>query len=858
MLLENTHGKKLAVLILFGVFLLLFGRMLSISNLFFFDIGYWEKRILPFIFFVCAVLAPFSLVKLVDGIRLSRKRVTRGLVVGTLLGIVVFSGVQSSFIVAEYWTITSNPSSLLTRSELEALDYLGSVFQQDSYAYAITLTSKSIAALRVAAPPYTLSGTQVFSTATGAEIPLLCLKVHDLSHAYLYMHTRDYEYLNYFNQSWLASHLLPTLPVMFSNDEVKIFNISRVSFPQANSKSALVWPFDFLTGSPESWLYAYDMLSYGRYNYTVAYDLDAGLMTYDTLILARDPSSETYLENDVQENFTQDTGWQQISGTWQYTSSGLEAGKPGEFQDAIILTPFSAQNFTASLGFQIIDANSSVSNYVSMIYDWEDEENFKYTGLMFDGSGDVNAFFSVVENGEITNFPEWPGLYTGLSWQNGASFNLTVSVQGNNSTLFINGSKYLSIESNANGLLGVRVTRFYKVLLTSFMANASAYIQTRDIQDYLDFAAEGGTLIILNTDGYHYFATRMLTPNNATIEAYEINGIMKITLPEAVTTPVLLPKDGGIEVIASYISQDNTSIYAASETIGLGQILYLNVNPVITAINLGEDKSIFYETLGALTRSLSLPLDPFIYTYSDPAAIFREVVMTGDIHINASSVLFPLEADYQEIDITHGNSETTTLYNISQIQLSGYENISIEASNLTLTEGRGLYSVLAFSGGVVVKPERSSSASVSNVNGDTNQFSNVTSIVLKDADEDAIFARRLSFEVQGTTAFKELYSMGELYQKTKTQGQDLTVTGNVKMELFLSDTYKWVTYLEATGSFERNPPIRYYSELSTLARAAFWTILLAPIFLIIVLLIERKKSKKSWRFWFAKPDTTTM
>jgi hypothetical protein len=841
--LEDFEARKLLMpFVALVVFSLLFGRILTFVNVNFFYTGYWEKRFTSYFFLASAVIAPFVMVKAAENIKTYRNKVKSTLVIAALISIVVTYGLQSFFMVAEYWNITSatyRPSE----EELQAISFLSNVLQQDKYAYTITLTSRSYHTLAFAAPPYQLTGKYVFFTAKNPEMSLLCCKAHNLSHAYLYMHSRDYEMLNKHGQSWMARHLIPILPVIYRNNEVTIYNVSSVSFPQKNSTTALIVPFDDFIDPGERWLYAYAILSLGECNYTVTYDLDPGIFLYETLVLSVDPPSKNILEEYFQDDFSNETGWRPFSGTWQYTANGLEAGKPGEYQDAIFLSPFSPQNFTVSLSFRPIDGDLTVANYVSLIYDWKDERNFKYAGLMFDGSGEVYAFFSSNKNG--TNYPTWPGLRTGLKWKFGDSFNLTVSVRGDTATLYVNGSRYLSTKSTiTKGGLGIRMTRFYQVLFTGFKADLCSALQLGNNEEYLSHVEGGGHLIVLNTNGYGYFAEKMLIRENRSIESYGINGLEDVVFPANLTVPKISPKAENVEIITCYKSQQNSSLYAARQKLGSGEVIYVNVYPIIEAIEQSNNKASFYKTLGELLKLTSISLEPFTYNSPELSATFRQVALSGSVFVSSSCTLFPLYMDYEKVAITHDNNSVTTILDVKQIQMSDYVNVHIEASDLTLSNGKGFYATLKFRGKVTIMPEdNSTSMTVSTVDGNTNQFSNIKIITLENDDLITLYVRQPAIQVQGTALFREVYSSSAIYQKTRTQGEDLRVNGSIKLILYLSDAYSWTSLLEASGSFERIPPVLAYNELSSLPQAAFWSLLLAPAFLIMVFIVERRKPK---------------
>jgi hypothetical protein len=841
-LLEDTKAKELLMLfIALIVFSFIFGKMMTFINVNFFWAGYREGRFSSYYLLASAILAPMALVKVLNGFNKKQGSLLKIVISASLISIITMCGIQSSFMVVEYWNSGASPSNLPTKEEFEALNILKKVHQNDPYAFGLTLASDSM--LTFAAPPYIGSTPQGFYTARNPEVPITELKAHNLSHPYLYMAKRDFQLLNRYSDSWLARHLLPMLPVIYRNNEVTIYNVSSVSFPQVNSTTALLIPFDESLDPEEPWLYAYDMLSLGKYSYTVAYDLDPKIFSYETLMVPVDPPEGNILRRSFEDNFTQWGGWTAVSGTWVYKTDGLHAGKLGEYENAVILSPISAQNFTVSLSFKLLDGNLKVANYVSIVYDWRDKDNFKYTGLMFDSSG-IYAYICSRENGNTTQYPPWPGLNTGLRWHLGDSFNLTVSINRNTATLCINGTDYLTAQSIAGGgRIGISMDRFYQVLFTKFKAEAFSLIQDRNPAEYLDYVQNGGNLIVLNTNGYGYFANEMLKADGSTIKVDTIiSDSEKTTLPLELTVPKLLPKMEDVEATSYYRSQQSISIYAVKERIGSGVITYVNVYPIMKAIGSSENRSMFYETLGRLLSCADIRLEPFRYTFPDTTA-FRQVKMSGNIEVNAPSMLFPLCVNLGKVEITYGNHSIASLENVTGIETLNGGNIVIVASNLTLSDGKGFYSTLTFEGKVVIRYEdNNASIILSTANGDITKISDIDRITIGSDDGSVmLYARQPSIRVQGMASFKELYSSGAIYQRTQTLGQDLSINGTVKLNIYLSDVYTWASSLDASGSFQRSPPLLQYDELTSLPQALFWSLILTPIFLALAFIRKRER-----------------
>jgi hypothetical protein len=89
---------------------------------------------------------------------------------------------------------------------------------------------------------------------------------------------------------YLYTHLIPMLPIVFSNQEVSIYNVSRISYPLSSADQILVLPQNSSEPINQNLLFSYDLLSQGFYKYTNASEADNGIMGAKRLILSFDPN----------------------------------------------------------------------------------------------------------------------------------------------------------------------------------------------------------------------------------------------------------------------------------------------------------------------------------------------------------------------------------------------------------------------------------------------------------------------------------------------------------------------------------------------------------------------------------------
>jgi hypothetical protein len=215
--------------------------------------------------------------------------------------------------------------------------------------------------------------------------------------------------------------------------------------------------------------------------------------------------------------------------------------------------------------------------------------------------------------------------------------------------------------------------------------------------------------------------------------------------------------------------------------------------------------------------------------------------MSGNVEVSTSSLLFPISVDFRKVEVIDKDGRVLLLANVTGLQLSNYNNISVTSSKLTLSGGKGFYSNLKFKDNVTMKFDSdSASAVLTTKDGKTLKLDHVKMFTIKSSNI-SLYAFEPVVTLQGTAYFKELYLSDTLRWKMRVYGQDLKVNGTVTLKMYLSDTYSWASSFEVSGKFERVPPLLLYDELTSLPQATFWSIILAPIFIAMLLTTSREK-----------------
>jgi len=842
-----TEDSKLynafALFIAFMVFAFVFGKIVTIINLYFFDAGYWEKRFIWFMKIPLAIIAPIPIIYVIDKLRKRGMGVnTKTIVSVTMIGIIVLYGVSTTFLNLEYWNIvTNNPAYQPSSREMEAINALKKILDNDPKAWLATITDTSVNIATFAAPADMLVLRELLYTAYRPEMAFTQLYRHPAyDHAYIYLHNRDLAQLNKFTGTFLASYV-KMLPIVYENSEVKIYNVSKVSPPLPNSDTVLILPLDKSLCNEQTLYIVYSLFSQGLYNYTVAYDLDGKVLNTKSLVLSYDPPRGNVLTSFYKDNFNGTLASYTIAkGSWQIVSGELLGGKIGNYGEGIILLPIFVENFTVSFKAKPVSGNASVLNYVSLVYSWVDSKNYRIADILFNADHYVYVLFRTIVNGVESVIPNWPGIKTDLKWNFGNEYNITVTVNGTLNQIAVNEKIYLSKDlENLPGRIGLRYYRFYQVLFDDFSLVYNIPINVRPIEDYLTFLESGGKLIILNTNGYYSFANSLFSVDNHTLNAYKIEiGKKILNLPTEIAVPKLTLKNATkISVLSYYVGLSDEIPFIVKQNFGKGELFYVNIKPILEALRKGEAPE-YYSLLGSLLEDLNLPKIRPNFVLSGDGYV-KEIQLRNSVDIETSSIIFPIKTSLKQIEIRTSNG-TVTFLNVTSIKIKNYSKLFVKTENLTVSNGQGFHATLKLNSAFTIKPYEGTFNVEIATKEAKHSVANVEQISIVPYEAIQLLARTPKV-IANEATFIKFYTLGSLNWRTRTYGQNLNVNGKVSFQIILSDSYTLVKNVELSGSFEREPPIVMFDELSTIPIAIFWALLLLPIFMASIFFFRAKE-----------------
>jgi hypothetical protein len=502
-------SNHITILLFTIAFFFVLGRLISFINLNIFFTGYWEKRFIQYIFLPCCILAPIALINFREQLQIKFslvkfKKPSIEMLSITVISLIVLSGFSSMVLQSYYWiSISNNGSFKINDQEQQALKYLKRVLQKDTHAFVITPSHYSDDALNFATPAYRFSLPDAFTYSKYPALPLFALASHNLNHAYIYVNNiLDFDVLNHARESWFTEHLYNTLPVVFSNKMITIYNATSSSFPLPNSKTVMAIPMERFDNS---WLMTQDLLSHLKSNYTLMFYEDPNIFKSKNIILGIDPT----IDNNYSELFTSHSikkNWDAISGYWTYSSDGLDGVGIKNTPESIILSPVYSKNIASdiSTSFKINRTDRNVSNYASIIYSWVNPDNFQFAGLNI-WKNNTYLFFAKVANGNLSYFPPWPGKKIDSKFTPSSVYNMTLHLRENTmQELNLNNKSNIYQKGiNELGRIGLSYHNLQNISFRYFKMNNLNEINSKELlAKYISYAKTGGNLVIYDTNGY--------------------------------------------------------------------------------------------------------------------------------------------------------------------------------------------------------------------------------------------------------------------------------------------------------------------------------------------------------------------
>jgi hypothetical protein len=798
---EDSTSKMLFIAsILFFAFL--FGRAVTFINVNVFFTGAFEDRFLSFEILSAAILAPVPLLNLSRSFNVRSKqkavRIAKRAGVISLIALIVFAGAVSTFV--KLWsTSVSMPytASLVTNSELEAFSYLCPIVASDSDSRLITFSSLSQSSALFAGTQNTVDNELFLDNSPEIALSMLHWQ-SDFANQYAYVHSRDEMVLNLHNESFLTQSIMANSPVVFQNNEATIYKLPKMAPPQSASDTILVVPFSG-SNSTEGTSFAYELMSKSYYNYTTAFCTQLANVYGQQQIDSADSVNWWRGKGTVTisiDPLDKMEGLGSIQGSFEHASafSGLSLifSAPRDFSRADSFSFYLKVNSTKGVTRPLVVFRSSEYDY--------------FQGNLENPPENMWTHYELSKS-DITAAKGSP------SWANITSVSLEFDLTGNPTF----GAWVDDLESTgySNEPVGQ--------VLDDKVFNAKTIVLSYDPSEqeakpYIDYIKNGGKVIVLNTNGFRYLSSLLLSVGNETLNVDHITGNgVTVNLPENLTTSIVTGKTDA-NILANYACKGvSETPFALLKTLSKGNLYYLNVYPLV---QFNGDKKQIFDVLDNLFNVSSIEVAKLGSAVMNLGAAFLDCELNGNVKIQTNTLFVNGSMRANNITVFYGGSNIF-LEDVRTVAISNFTSAEIRCNNPSIVRGstlNGFYTLIQAEGRIEIAINGGGNMTLFAGKSEHN-LANVHSFTLSSEQPIGFYMRQPTITVSGQSTFYELTLYKSLYSRVLTYNPQLRVNGNVTFNIILSSSMVVSDVFGMNGTIERQPPTVGYDEASSIVPA---------------------------------------
>jgi len=729
-----------------------------------------------------------------------------------------------------------------SQQELEAVNFLDNYFNANKNSLLIASKNTEVS-LASAPPEYLKEGSLLFYSSKPELVNLLLSQGN--KKILVYLSSKDLEDAK--SSLFYNNYLFSSKPI-FKNDVASVYEIASSSKLSPKSSNVLVVPsYENVVGSNYS--YVLNILS-ELSSFTTRLDTDTNLFSSKNLFLSYDPPVPNYseprtsalflsfLESFIDEQKARSSDivgrYAFITGNWS-SRSGLLIGGNGSPSSRGFFIP--NKNFSSAFAeFSITPfTSSSLSSVFGFVYDFKDTEHFRALFMVFKPSGVVSVYRLFI-NGSKTDMYPLGGKDT-TPWFPGETLIFGVNISSSYQRFYLDNQEVLSLnETLSSSKLGFFYFGFYYIVIgrvTKFRE-----VPLRNVDDYINFLLEGGNLTVFNSNGYNFFAMRLLNLTYSTVTVNKFIGSENYSIPEINVTLVL--PFSNVSVVSYFEGKEYKVPFVVKAKIGNGTLTYVNIYDLI-----GSRITPILSKLLELS-GVTLQKEP-LYIYEGSSAAFSSAKIQGKALISSSSVVFNINVSQlsysSPITVFFNESRTNvTLGGIRYVQVEKMKEITIEAPSVTiLRDGNGFYQKFIVEGDAWVRfPGYSEITLVSGTPAQSvsQPFngSNLALHFLSPSNKFVICLLQPKVSAFGDIAFSSFYTFDEsLPLSISSNGADVSLEGKMNFEVIASDNYKLIRINELSVT---NKSVSYVDDRIIAPYLVFWAIATLPFLVFSILTKE--------------------
>jgi len=776
---------------------------------------YFEDRLTFFIAIPVTILASYTLLEFYKILKKLLKGSFKNIIFAFTLSAVLVLGFLPGLLVNEavdfnYWS----KGEKLTKSELDALNFLR--LNTPPNCSVLTLTARSSRLLSHAGlfqvQTYVNRDPSIILSPLFPETTIYSLTKSQLKYIYLASADRKELEQNIYYTGFLKDYLLKYLPIAFQNKEVTIYEVPVFSIPTSSSIALVISGLkndeacdgyhnpcsasnaeDIMTIKTDnqsknhySERFATEFLplitfALSQNEYSVVLQDDPARFNYSTVILTRDLNLWDEAER---QEFIKFMNW--VNGGGRLIVLESSGGWPFYRPNISDYIGWYDENFTkwTSCGCSVTSNGSIVT-------------------VKMGNEGTGHGLCSPPVSIQVNSYP-----YVVIRWKTDGS-SLYFCPHGTKSS-------YHCVELGASTgwtTSIINLNKFYDILLNNYtdlkadeqvdrMLFRSSIENATYHVDYIGFYKAYPLPPFLG------FASALSLHSNGSLKADGIKSQMGHTnLTSIISVPLIYSTDDDVKVIANYTMKGQpVSPYALTKKIGNGEITYLVVSPVFSAIENSTDyvKRSLFGNMGSLINIVDLNLTKNIIKWTNYFPQFDFTIypvnLTGKVYITTDYVkLQKLNVSYIRVNFSNGTIKIINL-NYSVVDAIEYTypvKFGIEASEVHLSKtGLGRYSGIEIAGDFNLTMEIPEDGSVKMLirNGTAllnGEFQGSTiKLNIKNNNTVFILVKNPTIVVEGSAYFgrariyRNHYKMPLFYDDGS---EPFEVIGNVKLTIEHSD-----------------------------------------------------------------------
>jgi len=603
-----------------SVFSFIFGRAITFVNKNFFPSSpiYWETRFEVFIIIPWIIFAVLYSIETFDKFnsklkkfnqylekktnnllgsnRLKWKRMKiQGKMYG-LMSIIFFSLFTTTLLNLEVRWGVAAPLKIMTSQpewdeELEGISFMSDILDIDPSIAVITISKRTYHIINLAGPAKLSEfKSSLYESDNPAEVLIKIEENHfwrdswTYNDVYFYLTLADMTELQACEDSFLLLYI-KTIPIVFKNTQIFIFNASRSSFPVPQSNTALISPINPIFDSDIDWKLASAILSQADIEYSMVKE-NGSLDPYKNIILGYDVPNRMV-------NTTLDFNNFELQNNWSVedaTKISIPCNSTYNISSNLIYPiPLKYINIESKITFNGSLTNNS--NYVDIMFDQNLDSHFSY--VRFNLTEEKRVLWDYYD--EFEEKVVQSGVLNTIKVTVNSSYLLNLEFNDNKINISLNNNSFFSLNSDCNSIQiglnlflnnsqGSFILELIKGDITEFYPDL---ISSLDYYESLIFL--GRNLFIFNTNGYHNFANSLFsTTENNTDIFNTISGInSESSLPQNISGNIITNLTLASPIV-NFTNGITQTPFIMQKKIGLGYLYYINIFPFARSLNITE------------------------------------------------------------------------------------------------------------------------------------------------------------------------------------------------------------------------------------------------------------------------------